>query len=101
MADRLVLSYPEDLSDWGRNCLDRSSFRAYLHRAHDTASEGDTWPEFVGVGCCGDSLDVQLRVERVDGGPALTDETDIEYVERAECAGSGGWRVQSAGGPVE
>lgn len=100
-ADRIVLWYPADLRNWGRNCLDRSSFRTSLNRVHETARAGDTWTEFVGVDCCGSAMDVPLRVERVDGGPALTDSIGIEYVERAECPNTGGWRVQSADGPVD
>jgi len=98
-ATRLVCSYPADLSDWGRHHVDSSAFRAYLRKAHDTASEGEIWSEFVGVGCCGDSLDIPIRVECVDGGPNLGPETTIEFTVRAACDLDGGWRVQSAGGP--
>jgi len=100
-ATRIVCSYPADLSEWGRQVIERPAFRAYLPRVHDRASEGDTWAEFVGVGCCGSALDVPLRVERVEGGTELGDETEIEYVEREHCGIDGGWRVQSAGGPTE
>ncbi len=98
-ATHVVLSYPSDLSDWGRDAVDRSSFRAYLRKAHDEAREGDAWAEFTGVGCCGDTLDVPLRVERVEGGPAITDETTFAFVDRDEVTGGGGWEVQSAAGP--
>lgn len=100
-ATKLVLSHPADLSDWGRQCLDRSSVRKYLTRVHDTATVGEVWDEFLGVGCCGDSLDVPLRVERVDGGRALTAGTEITFVERDDCSNAGGWRVQSEAGPSE
>ncbi|MFW6435134.1 MAG: hypothetical protein ACOCY1_02025 [Halovenus sp.] len=100
-ATRLVCSYPADLSDWGRRKVDSPSFRAYLRKAHDTASTGDTWAEFVGVGCCGDALDVPIRVEHVEGGEYIGDETAIEFTAREACDLDGGWRVQSAGGPAE
>ncbi|MCL7419182.1 MAG: hypothetical protein M8354_15300, partial [Halalkalicoccus sp.] len=60
----------------------------------------DEWEEFVGVGCCGNTLDVPLRIERVEGGTEVTRETAIEYVVREACGIQGGWRVQSAGGPT-
>lgn len=117
-ANRLVLSFPADLSDWGRDQLDTRHFRAYLRRVHGTAqsaaserangeeqpvsrdavSVGDEWPVFLDVGCCGDSLDLTLRVEDVDGDE-LDEETTIEYVERAAEGIEGGWRVQSRGAP--
>ena len=99
-ADRVVVSYPADLSGWGRGQVETSRFRAYLRRVHDTAAVGDTWAEFVGVGCCGDSLDVPLRVETVDGGARLTDETAIEFAVREACDIGGGWQVQSEAGPA-
>jgi hypothetical protein len=99
--ERLVCSYPADLSDWGRTQVESSSFRAYLRKAHGTATEGDVWAEFVGVGCCGDSLDVPLRVERVDGDQRIGPDTTIEFTVRDACGIDGGWRVQSADGPTE
>ena len=98
-ADRLVVSYPADLSDWGRFQVEKPSFRAFLRKTRDVAREGDVWEEFVGVGCCGDSLDVPLRVERVDGGSRIDSDTAIEYAVRDACGIEGSWRVQSAGGP--
>jgi hypothetical protein len=98
-ADRVVVSYPADLSAWGRDIVEGSPFRAYLRKAHDSAAVGDEWAEFVGVGCCGDTLDVPLRVERVEGGAELTAETAIEFEEREACSVEGGWRVQSEAGP--
>jgi len=98
-ATRVVLSYPADLSDWGRSTVEGSPFRAYLSKAHETAAEGDRWEEFVGVGCCGDSLDVPLVVEAVEGGPQLGPGTGFEFVERERCEVAGNWRVQSADGP--
>lgn len=100
-ATRVVLSYPADLSDWGRSRIETSSFLAYLGKAHETAAVGDEWDEFVGVGCCGDTLDVPLVVERVEGGPRLNPETERTFAERAACGIEGNWRVQSAGGPKQ
>ena len=98
-ADRVVLSYPADLSDWGRDQLEQSSFRSYLGKAHDEAAVGDRWEEFVDVGCCGSTMDVPLQVERVDGGRRVDEETTIEYEPRDAEEMDGSWRVQSEGGP--
>lgn len=100
-ARTVVLSYPSDLSKWGRDQVSTSHFRSYLGKVHETVTEGDTWAEFVGVGCCGNALDVPLRVEHVDGGSRMTAETTIEYEVREQCGVEGGWRVQSAAGPTE
>jgi len=68
------------------------------------ASPSETCEEFVDVGCCGDSLDVPFRVERieVDGDPVdtavVTDATAVGYETRSGDV-DGGWRVQSAAGP--
>lgn len=99
-ATRIVVSYPADLSKWGRDIVEGEPFRAYLCRVHDTAREGDTWPEFVGVGCCGDSLDVPLRVEIVEGGTQLGKDTEVAFAVREACGLEGGWQVQSAAGPT-
>lgn len=97
--DRVTLSYPADLSGWGRDQLTTKHFKAYLRRVHDAASPGDTWNVFLDVGCCGDSLDVPLRVESVDGTGDIHEATEVEYVEREACGLQGGWQVQSAAGP--
>lgn len=99
-ATRLVVSYPEDLSDWGRFQIEKPAFRAYLTKTLGEVREGDEWEEFVGVGCCGNTLDVPLRIERVDGGPEVTRDTQIEYTVREACGVQGGWLVQSASGPT-
>ncbi|ELY93579.1 hypothetical protein C482_19314 [Natrialba chahannaoensis JCM 10990] len=98
-ATRVVISYPEDLSDWGRFQVEKSSFRAFLRKTRDHARKGDEWEEFVGVGCCGNSLDVPLRVERVEGGTEIGEHTEISYTVREACGIQGSWRVQSKGGP--
>ena len=98
-ATRVVVSYPADLSNWGRFQVEKPSFRAYLRKTRDRVREGDVWEEFVGVGCCGNTLDVPLRVERVEGGARIDDGTEFEYDVREACDIQGSWRVQSAGGP--
>jgi hypothetical protein len=98
-ATRVVVSYPADVSDWGRGQLDTRHMRAYLRRHFETAREGDDWWVFLDVGCCGDSPDVPLRVESVEGGPAMDADTEIEYVEREACGVQTGWAVQSRAGP--
>ncbi|ELZ29704.1 hypothetical protein C475_02116 [Halosimplex carlsbadense 2-9-1] len=100
-ATRIVLSYPSDLSTWGRDKLDGSPFRAYLRKTLGRVEAGDVTEQFTGVGCCGDTLDVPLRVESVEGGPLVDESTTVEYEVRDACAVEGGWRVQSAGGPTE
>ena len=99
IAGRVVLSYPEDLSNWGRYQVEKPSFRAFLRKTREHAREGDIWEEFVGVGCCGNTLDVPLRVERVDGGSKIDESTTLEYEVREACGIDGSWRVQSQGGP--
>jgi|GEM_PF-383390 len=98
-ATRVVLSYPADLSDWGRFQVEKPSFRAFLRNTREQAHEGDIWEEFVGVGCCGNTLDVPLCVEQVVGGSHVDAETEIDYDVRDACGIEGSWRVQSAGGP--
>ncbi|HET7325496.1 MAG TPA: hypothetical protein VFJ06_14305 [Halococcus sp.] len=100
-ASRVVVSHPSNLSKWGRDQLDGDPFRAYLHKVHDSLEPGTVWEEFVDVGCCGDSLDVPLRVETVDGPSVMGPDTEIEYTERDEDRVEGGWLVQSAAGPTD
>ena len=110
VADRIVVSYPADLSSWGRFQVEKPAFRAFLRKTRDRATEGETWEEFVGVGCCGNTLDVPLRIERVEitddrgtdegeAGAEIGPDTEIEYTVRESCGLQGSWRVQSAGGP--
>lgn len=99
-ATQVLVSYPEDLSDWGRFQVEKPAFQAYLTKTLGEVREGDEREEFVGVGCCGNTLDVPLRIERVEGGTEVTRETEIEYAVREACGIQGGWRVQSAGGPT-
>lgn len=97
-ARRIVVSYPDELGAWSRLQLDTDRFRAYLRRTLTDPSEGTEWTEFVDVGCCGNSPDIPLRIESVDGPPQMGPDTEIEYVERAAAVESG-WKVQSADGP--
>ncbi len=100
-ATRVVVSYPKDLSKWGRFQVGTRHFVAYLRKTKGGVREGDVWDEFLDVGCCGDTLDVPLRVESVEGGDEMGPETDIVYEEREACGLRGGWQVQSADGPNE
>jgi hypothetical protein len=99
-ATRVTVSYPEDLSGWGRFQVEKPSFRAYLRKTLGDVREGEVREEFVGVGCCGNTLDVPLRIERVEGGRRVDMETEIGYEVREACGVQGSWRVQSAGGPA-
>ncbi|UPW01314.1 hypothetical protein M0R88_04225 [Halorussus gelatinilyticus] len=101
-AERVVISYPEDLSDWGRFQVEKDAFAAYLRKTKtDRVRQGDAWEEFVGVGCCGSTLDVPLRVEEITGGETLGSDTAVEWTVREACGIRGGWQVQSRGGPNE
>ncbi|WP_135536304.1 MULTISPECIES: hypothetical protein [Halostella] len=98
-ASKVVVSYPEDLSDWGRFQVEKPSFRAFLRKTRDEVAVGDVWEEFVGTGCCGSELDVPLRVEEIDGPERIGDGTAVEFTVREACGIQGNWRIQSAGGP--
>lgn len=101
-ADRVVVSYPEDLSEWGRFQVEKPSFRAYLRKTRtDRVRRGDQWEEFVGVGCCGNTLDVPLRIERIEGGETFGPDTEVAFEVREACGIQGGWNVQSESGPNE
>lgn len=97
-AARIVVAYPDGLSDWGRDQLTAPRFSTYLRRVLGEVREGEAFEEFLDVGCCGNTLDVTLRIERIEGGSVVDADTDIEFVARpGEVAG--GWAVQSAGTP--
>lgn len=95
VASRIVLSYPAELSEWGRDQVETDRYRNYLRRVVDPV-EGAEFEEFVDVGCCGDSMDIPFRVESVDGDEVGA-ETDVVYTTR-EAAMEGGWLVQSQAG---
>ncbi|WP_313693879.1 hypothetical protein [Halorarum halobium] len=97
-ATRLVLSYPSGLSEWGRDQIETGRYRRYLRRVFETPAVGDEREEFVDVGCCGSSLDLTFRVEAVEAGGRVGEDTDVDLVTRVGEV-EGGWRVQSAGGP--
>lgn len=99
-AERAIISYPEDLSDWSRRQVETPWFVAYLRRTRGSARPGDEWNEFVDVGCCGNAHDVPLRLERLEGGDRIGPDTEISYTTREACGVAGGWRVQSAAGPT-
>lgn len=99
-ATRVVISYPADLSDWGRRQVQTPHFLAYLRKTLGRVEGGQLTEEFVGVGCCGNTLDVPLQIESTDGGSVVTEDTEIEFVVREACNLPGGWQVQSAGGPT-
>ncbi|ELZ89166.1 MULTISPECIES: hypothetical protein [Haloferax] len=100
-ATRVVVSFPDELSAWGRDQLTTDHFVTYLRRVHEDAAPGDEWEEFLDVGCCGDALTLTLRVEELDPADAthVGEGTAVEFVER-EGSVHGGWCVQSADGPV-
>lgn len=100
IATRVVISYPADLSDWGRSQIDTTHFRSYLRKTLDEVDRGDVREEFVGVGCCGNTLDIPLRIESVEGGSRVAMDTELEYVEREASGIKGGWQVQSEAGPT-
>jgi hypothetical protein len=100
LAASVTISYPADLSDWSRDQLDGRIFRAYLRRKLDRPAVGDEWEEFVDVGCCGSAHYVGLRIEAVEGGSRVGEETLIEYTTRDACHVGGGWEVQSRAGPA-
>jgi hypothetical protein len=98
-AARVVLSYPEQLSQWGRDQVETDRYRGYLRKVVDDLTVGREFEEFADVGCCGDSLDIRFRIERVEGGTEMGPDTEIAFTTRA-AAHEGGWRVQSAAGPA-
>jgi hypothetical protein len=99
-ATRVVVAHPASLSRWGRDQLTGPRFRRYLRRVLDDVAVGDEWEEFVDVGCCGNAMDVPLRIEAIEGPPRVGDGTEIEFAER-DVEMRGGWAVQSAEGPAE
>lgn len=97
-AERVVVSYPESLGDWSRRQLEGDRYRTYLRRKLDDLTVGTEFDEFVDVGCCGNSPDIPLRIERVDGPARMGPDTVVEYTTR-DAEVESGWEVQSAAGP--
>lgn len=80
-ASHVVLSYPAAIGEWGRDELEKSTYRRYLGRVHDSAEPGDRWEEFVGSDC-GNPTDVTLQVERVEGGERVSEDTEFAFEPR-------------------
>ncbi|MFB6154783.1 MAG: hypothetical protein ABEJ22_02740 [Haloferacaceae archaeon] len=93
-ATTVVVSYPEELSDWGRDQVESDRYVNYLRRVLDDVAVGDEFEEFADVGCCGDTLDIPFRVEAVEGPGRVGPETGIEFTTR-DAEMEGGWLVQS------
>lgn len=95
-ASRVVLSYPEELSDWGRKQVHADRYVNYLRKklGRQRPAVGDEFEEFVDVGCCGDSMDIPFRVEELVGGDEIGPETAVEFTTR-DAQMEGGWLVQS------
>ncbi|PSQ41072.1 hypothetical protein BRD07_06030 [Halobacteriales archaeon QS_9_68_42] len=80
-ATRVVLSYdPAGIDEvsrfWVEDELGSDDVAEHLRDAHGTLAEGDAVEEFVSKGC-GVPVSVTLRVERVDGGAEIGNETAI------------------------
>ena len=93
-ATRVILSFPADLSKHGRFRIEREYYKDYLRKTRNRVTPGDEWDEFTDVGCCGNHLDVPLRVEEVEGGGRMGPDTVIEYEEREACGINPGWSAQ-------
>jgi hypothetical protein len=94
-ARRVLLSYPADLGEHGRDRVARDYYKTWLRTTRDRLVVGDEWDEFTDVGCCGCQMDLALRVEAVDGGDRMGPETEIDYTEREACGINPGWSVQN------
>ncbi|WP_423999551.1 hypothetical protein ACOZ4I_11255 [Haloarcula salina] len=76
-------------TEWLLGELRKDTYETYLKRAHDgRVAVGEEWDEFVNCGCA-TPQDVLLRVERVEGGDAIGEETTLTIeVREAETARS-------------
>lgn len=87
VADSVRLSYNGD--EGTRDALETHSYTRYLQRSKTgPVTVGDTWAEFVNCGC-GSTRDVTLRVEAIDGGSVLTQDTTITYEPRSQDGSTG------------
>jgi hypothetical protein len=93
-ATNIVVSYPEELSGWGRDQVESDRYKGYLRRVLDEVDVGYEFEEFADVGCCGDTLDIPFRVESIEGPARVGPETEIEFTTR-DAEMEGGWLVQS------
>jgi hypothetical protein len=94
-ADRVVISFRAPDADpdggdewwvadsaWLSEILSEPTYLLYLRRAHaGPVDVGEEWDEFVNCGCAS-PVDVVLRVERVEGGTAIGENTTFEIVAR-------------------
>lgn len=94
-ASRVVISYPADLSDWSADQLRTPWFERYLRKTLGEIHQDDEFEEFVDIGCCGNSLDIPLRIESIEDGTKVGDATVIDWTTRAACDVDGGWTAQS------
>ena len=92
-AERIVISYPDGLGAWRAQQLTHERFAKYLRKTLGEVHEGYEFEEFVDIGCCGETPDIPLRVEEVEGGSLVGPDTVVEWTER-EGAVEGGWDVQ-------
>lgn len=80
VADTVVLSHDGD--DSTEASLRKHSYIRYLQRSKaGPVTEGDVWAEFVNCGC-GTTEDVQLRVERLEGGTTIGEDTTFHFERR-------------------
>lgn len=85
-ASRVVLSYdPQAIDDisryWVEDELSKDAYEAYIRRSYGPVSEGEEFEEFVAKGCSV-PMDVTLRVERLEGGSTIGDETAVDIQRR-------------------
>ncbi|AUG47882.1 hypothetical protein BVU17_10275 [Haloarcula taiwanensis] len=92
VAARIVLSFAPNTTDgdpwsgvdteWIADELRGDTYQQYLRRAHSgPVAVGEEWDEFVSCGCA-TPQDVVLRVERVEAGTAVGDETTLDVHPR-------------------
>lgn len=82
-AEAVVVAY-SPATEGVREELTNASYRGYLRRARaGEVAPGEEWTEFVSRGC-GSTGDVSLRVERVEGGSRVGEETEFKFVPGEE-----------------
>ena len=84
IADCVTVSYPAAAGDRIDSKLDTDSYRGYLRTTKaGTITVGDKRAEFVSGGC-GSMTDVVLRVEAIEGGHRMGEETVLVFEPRSE-----------------
>lgn len=79
VARRVTLRYQPPSRNL-REELSRSSFVAFLRKAHEGEIEpGDEWEHFVSRGC-GSPQNVRLEVQSLHGGDEVGDTTEFDFV---------------------